>query len=68
MECMIGLEGDLMEIIEEQCYCFFLKGFLLIIEEMEFVKKMNYRGWRIKVFDIIYFKEEGIKGLEMILD
>ncbi|KAF2610711.1 hypothetical protein F2Q70_00008057 [Brassica cretica] len=68
MECMIGPEGDLTETTEEQCHRLSLKGPLLTIEEMESVKKMNYRGWRTKVLDITYPKEEGTKGLEMTLD
>ncbi|KAK1322249.1 hypothetical protein QJS10_CPA03g00166 [Acorus calamus] len=46
MECMIGPEGDLTETTEKQCNRLVLKGPLLSIEEMEAVKKMNYRGWR----------------------
>ncbi|XP_002513554.2 glutamate synthase 1 [NADH], chloroplastic isoform X1 [Ricinus communis] len=68
MECMIGPEGDLTETTEEQCHRLSLKGPLLSIEEMESIKKMNYRGWRSKVLDITYSKERGRKGLEETLD
>ncbi|KAK1285364.1 hypothetical protein QJS10_CPB20g02004 [Acorus calamus] len=68
MECMIGPEGDLTETTEEQCNRLVLKGPLLSIEEMEAVKKMNYRGWRSKVLDITYDKKRGRKGLEETLD
>lgn len=68
MECMIGPEGDLTEITEEQCHRLSLKGPLLSIEEMEAVKKMDYRGWRSKVIDITYPKTLGRKGLEETLD
>ncbi|KAL6123089.1 hypothetical protein ACLB2K_075612 [Fragaria x ananassa] len=68
MECMIGPEGDLTETTEEQCHRLSLKGPLLSIEEMEAIKKMNYRGWRCKVLDITYSKERGRKGLEETLD
>ncbi|KAG6469481.1 hypothetical protein ZIOFF_074203 [Zingiber officinale] len=68
MECMIGPEGDLTETTEEQCHRLSLKGPLLSIDEMEAVKKMNYRGWRSKVLDITYPKEQGRKGLEETLD
>ncbi|KAL0304397.1 UNVERIFIED_CONTAM: Glutamate synthase 1 [NADH], chloroplastic [Sesamum radiatum] len=68
MECMIGPEGDLTETTEEQCHRLSLKGPLLSIEEMEAMKKMNYRGWRSKVLDITYSKERGRKGLEETLD
>ncbi|XP_077226929.1 glutamate synthase [NADH], amyloplastic isoform X2 [Tasmannia lanceolata] len=68
MECMIGPEGDLTETTEEQCHRLSLKGPLLSIEEMEAVKKMNYRGWRSKVLDITYSKDRGRKGLEETLD
>lgn len=68
MECMIGPEGDLTETTEEQCRRLSLKGPLLSIEEMEAVKKMNYRGWRSKVLDITYSKDSGKKGLEETLN
>ncbi|KAK4839697.1 hypothetical protein QYF36_024094 [Acer negundo] len=68
MECMIGPEGDLTETTEEQCHRLSLKGPLLSIEEMEAIKKMNYRGWRSKVLDITYSKSRGRKGLEETLD
>ncbi|GAA0148835.1 oxidoreductase [Lithospermum erythrorhizon] len=68
MECMVGPEGDLTETTEEQCHRLSLKGPLLSLEEMEAVKKMNYRGWRSKVLDITYSKDRGTKGLEETLD
>ncbi|RRT79414.1 hypothetical protein BHE74_00015690 [Ensete ventricosum] len=68
MECMIGPEGDLTETTEEQCHRLSLKGPLLSIDEMEAIKKMNYRGWRSKVLDITYPKKHGRKGLEETLD
>ncbi|CAL9116276.1 unnamed protein product [Musa textilis] len=68
MECMIGPEGDLTETTEEQCHRLSLKGPLLSIDEMQAIKKMNYRGWRSKVLDITYPKKDGRKGLEETLD
>ncbi|ONK69929.1 uncharacterized protein A4U43_C05F28330 [Asparagus officinalis] len=68
MECMIGPEGDLTETTEEQCHRLTLKGPLLSVEEMEAIKKMDYRYWRSKVVDITYSKKRGRKGLEEALD
>ncbi|KAF1893422.1 hypothetical protein Lal_00001895 [Lupinus albus] len=68
MQCIVGPEGDLTETTEEQCHRLSLKGPLLSIEEMEAIKKMNYRGWRTKVIDITYSKDCGKKGLEEALD
>ncbi|KAK7384996.1 hypothetical protein VNO78_30703 [Psophocarpus tetragonolobus] len=68
MQCMVGPEGDLTEITEEQCHRLSLKGPLLSTEETEAIKKMNYRGWRSKVIDITYSKERGKRGLEEALD
>ncbi|KAL4557008.1 hypothetical protein LXL04_035178 [Taraxacum kok-saghyz] len=68
MECMVGPEGDLTETTEEQCHRLSLKGPLLSIEEMESIKKMNFRGWRSKVLDITYAKHLGKKGLEETLN
>ncbi|XP_022890356.1 glutamate synthase 1 [NADH], chloroplastic isoform X1 [Olea europaea var. sylvestris] len=68
MQCMVGPEGDLTETTEEQCHRLSLKGPLLSIEEMEAIKKMNYRGWQSKVLDITYSKDRGRNGLEETLD
>ncbi|XP_074360798.1 glutamate synthase 1 [NADH], chloroplastic-like [Apium graveolens] len=68
MECMVGPEGDLTETSEEQCQRMSLQGPLLSIDEMQAIKKMNYRGWRSKVVDITYLKERGRNGLEETLD
>lgn len=68
MECMIGPEGDLTETTEEQCHRLMLRGPLLSLEEMEAIKKMDYRGWHTKVVDITYSKKRGRKGLEEALD
>eukprot|EP00271_Cylindrocystis_brebissonii_P015485 TRINITY_DN38393_c0_g1_i1.p1 TRINITY_DN38393_c0_g1~~TRINITY_DN38393_c0_g1_i1.p1 ORF type:complete len:2268 (+),score=536.29 TRINITY_DN38393_c0_g1_i1:304-7107(+) len=67
-ECMIGPEGDLTDTTEEQCHRLTLKGPLLTAEEMEAVKKMDYRGWTTKVVDITFAKVEGTDGLEKALD
>uniref|UniRef100_A0A1D1Z3K9 glutamate synthase (ferredoxin) n=1 Tax=Anthurium amnicola TaxID=1678845 RepID=A0A1D1Z3K9_9ARAE len=68
MECMIGPEGDLTETTEEQCHRLTLKGPLLSINEMEAIKKINYKGWHSKVLDITYSKKRGRKGLGETLD
>ncbi|CAJ1972277.1 unnamed protein product [Sphenostylis stenocarpa] len=68
MQCMVGPEGDLTEITEEQCHRLSLKGPLLSTEEMEAIKNMNYRGWRSKVIDTTYAKERGQRGLGEALD
>ncbi|GJN18063.1 hypothetical protein PR202_gb05181 [Eleusine coracana subsp. coracana] len=68
MECMIGPEGDLLETNEKQCNRLTLKGPLISVDEMEAIKKMDYRGWRSKVLDITYPKKSGRKGLEKTLD
>ncbi|GAB4826252.1 glutamate synthase [NADH] [Ancistrocladus abbreviatus] len=68
MECMVGPKGGLTETTEEQCHRLSLKGPMLSIEEMEAVKKMNYRGSHIKVLDITYPKSRGRQGLEETLD
>ncbi|OEL30733.1 Glutamate synthase 2 [NADH], chloroplastic [Dichanthelium oligosanthes] len=68
MECMIGPEGDLSETTEHQCHRLKLQGPLLHINEMEAIKKMNFRGWHSKVLDITYPKKYGRKGLERTLE
>eukprot|EP00250_Pteridium_aquilinum_P019094 c24290_g2_i1 orf=345-6959(+) len=67
-ECMIGPEGDLTEVSESQCQRLSLKGPLVSIEEMQAIKKMDYRGWRSKVIDTTFYKYDGTKGFEKALD
>jgi glutamate synthase (NADPH/NADH) len=67
-ECMIGPEGDLTETKETQCHRLSLKSPLLRLEEMEAIKKMDYKGWRSYVIDMTYAKDEGPDGLEKALD
>lgn len=67
-ECMVGPEGDLTETCDSQCQRLSLKGPLISIEEMEAIKKMNYRGWRSKVIDTTFYKYDGTKGFEKALD
>lgn len=66
-QCMVGPEGDLTETVEQQCKRLSLSGPLLGLEEMEAVKKMEYRGWRTMVIDITFNKSEGPSGLENAL-
>ncbi|KAG0612200.1 hypothetical protein M758_6G009700 [Ceratodon purpureus] len=65
--CMVGPEGDLTETVEQQCNRLSLSGPLLGLDEMEAVKKMEYRGWRTMVIDITFNKSEGPSGLENAL-
>ncbi|XP_078168767.1 NADH-dependent glutamate synthase 1 isoform X1 [Carex rostrata] len=68
MECMVGPEGDLSETTEGQCNRLALKGPLLSTDEMEAIKKMDYRGWKSKVLNTTYPKVLGREGLEQTLD
>eukprot|EP00897_Mesotaenium_endlicherianum_P000426 jgi/Mesen1/10384/ME000081S09774 len=67
-KCFVGPEGDLTETTEGQCHRLSLEGPLLTLDQMEAVKKMDYRGWRTKIVDTTYAKVEGSEGLEMALD
>lgn len=66
--CMVGPEADLTESSEKQCKRLSLEGPLLSPSEMEAIKKMDYRGWRSKIIDITFPKEQGPQGLELALD
>jgi glutamate synthase (NADPH/NADH) len=68
MECMIGPEGDLTETTEEQCNRLSINGPFLSLDEMEAIKKFNFRGWHSKVLDITFDKSSGRQGLEETLD
>lgn len=64
---MVGPEGDLTETVEQQCNRLSLSGPLLGLEEMEAVKKMEFRGWKTMVVDVTFDKSEGPAGLEAAL-
>lgn len=68
MECMVGPEGDLSDTTEGQCNRLALKGPLLSTDEMEAIKKMDYRGWKSKVLNTTYPKVLGREGLEQTLE
>ena len=68
LECMVGPEGDLVNITENAAHRLRLKSPLLTVTQMETLKVMNYKGWTSRTLDATFALSEGAKGLEAALD
>ena len=49
MRCMVGPEGDITQTVESHAHRLDLPHPMLKPEELEAIKKMNFRGWETKV-------------------
>ncbi|XP_034952284.1 putative glutamate synthase [NADPH] isoform X4 [Chelonus insularis] len=60
--CPIGPESNILEPNELQVHRLFLPHPILSLADLEVIKHTSYRGWKTKVIDITYPKEEGTSG------
>jgi glutamate synthase (NADPH/NADH) len=63
LECMIGPEGDITDTSEASAHRFRLKSPILRLSEMDDLIAMDSRGWKTKVIDMTFGREEGAAGL-----
>ncbi len=68
LECYIGPEKNLLETTEAHAQRLRMPHPILDNEELHAIKGMNYRGWRSKVIDITFSREEGVAGVRSTLD
>ena len=68
MRSMVGPEGDITDTNSDQAHRLDLSHPWLKPEEMEAMKKMQYKGWATKTIDITWPVEEGTRGLTRALD
>ncbi|XP_068081055.1 uncharacterized protein [Anabrus simplex] len=66
--CPIGPESNLLVPSEKQCHRLFMQRPILSLYDLEVIKATKHRGWKTKVIDITYDKEEGPRGLSKTLD
>ncbi|KAK0097828.1 hypothetical protein PV326_013412 [Microctonus aethiopoides] len=65
--CPIGPESNILEPNELQVHRLFLPHPILSLSDLEIIKNTTYRGWKTKVIDITYPKEEGVSGFAKTL-
>ncbi|ODN06304.1 Glutamate synthase [NADH], amyloplastic [Orchesella cincta] len=63
LECPIGPEDNILEPSAEQCHRLIIPHPILSIGDLEVLKNTRHRGWRTKVIDITFDKQEGPGGL-----
>ena len=68
LECLIGPEGNLLSSKAENAHRLRLKNPILSNEELSNIKNLNQYGWKTKVIDITYPKEEGHSGILKTID
>uniref|UniRef100_A0A8D8SW26 Glutamate synthase [NADH] n=1 Tax=Cacopsylla melanoneura TaxID=428564 RepID=A0A8D8SW26_9HEMI len=66
--CPIGPEANILEPSAKQCHRLFLPNPLLSLYDLEVIRLNTHRGWKTKVIDITFDKEEGPSGLATTLD
>ena len=68
LECTIGPEGNLLESKPEHAHRLRVPQPILTNEEMSSLKYIDHRGWRSKVVDITWPRNEGATGLKVALE
>lgn len=63
MLCPIGPESNILEPNELQVHRLFLSQPILSLEDLEIIKRTNYRGWKTKIIDATYPVQDGPSGL-----
>ncbi|KAJ8657427.1 hypothetical protein O0I10_006983 [Lichtheimia ornata] len=64
LECVVGPEGNILDIDESQCHRLQLKSPILSMEELAAVKNMSqfYPEWKVATIDITFAKGDGVQG------
>jgi glutamate synthase (NADPH) large chain len=63
LECYVGPEGNLLATTEEQANRLLLPHPILTNEELAAIEDLDHRGWKSKLIDITYSRDEGEAGL-----
>ena len=63
LECLIGPEGNLLSTEEENAHRLRLNNPILSNKELSNIKNLNQFGWKTKVIDITYPKEDAHSGM-----
>ena len=68
LQCYIGPEGNLLSATPEHAHRLLVPHPILTNEQLAALKHIDYRGWRSKVIDITWPREEGAGGMRKALD
>ena len=68
LECYIGPEQNLLETTNEHAHRLRVPHPILSNEQMASLKHIDHRGWKAKVIDITWPKNEGKAGMTAALD
>src|SRR5262245_19286816 len=68
LECYVGPERNLLATTEQHAHRLLLPHPILTNEELGAIKDLDHRGWKSKLIDITYAREEGAEGLTKRLD
>lgn len=63
MLCPIGPESNMLEPSELQVHRLFLRQPILSLDDLDIIKRTNYRGWKTKIIDATYPVQDGPPGL-----
>nr|XP_014291761.1 glutamate synthase [NADH], amyloplastic isoform X1 [Halyomorpha halys] len=66
--CPIGPEANILVPGAVQCHRLFIPHPIISLPDLEVLKKNTHRGWRTKVVDITFDKDEGPSGLQNTLN
>ncbi|KAL1914692.1 uncharacterized protein VTP21DRAFT_8103 [Calcarisporiella thermophila] len=70
LECYVGPEGNILEMMPEQCHRLALPSPILSVPELEAVRHIDqvYPSWRVTTIDITFDKSEGADGYRYALE
>jgi len=68
LECYIGPEQNLLAATPAHCHRLLIDHPILTNEELATLKHLQHRGWRSRVIDITFPREEGKSGLRRALE
>ncbi|KAK7580461.1 hypothetical protein V9T40_001090 [Parthenolecanium corni] len=60
--CPVGPEGNILIPSSEQCHRIFLPNPIISLYDLEVLRCNTYRGWKTKLIDVTFPKEEGKVG------
>ncbi|XP_025204305.1 putative glutamate synthase [NADPH] isoform X1 [Melanaphis sacchari] len=66
--CPIGPEANILIPSAKQCHRLFLPNPILSLYDLEVLRNNVHRGWKTKVIDVTFNKEEGPSGFSKALD
>ncbi|KAK3092132.1 hypothetical protein FSP39_025440 [Pinctada imbricata] len=63
LACPVGPEANILEPSKEQCQRLWLDQPILSMEDMEVIKRTNYKGWKTRIIPMVYLFSNGVDGM-----